>query len=77
MYHLFNMLYALFLHIYLCAQLLTSFSIRSNAVFKQQTYMYVLEIHVPFEHGFWLKFVDLIGQCGVTSVCSVETNDRR
>ena len=28
----------------------------------------------PFEHGFRLKSVAVVGQCDLTSLCSVETN---
>ena len=42
-------------------------------MFKQQNSCSNHEIHVPFEHGVRLKFVDVIGQCGVTSLCSVDT----
>ena len=42
------------------------FSVRSVAVIKQQNPCSNQEIIVPFEHGFWLKSVDVIGQCHVT-----------
>ena len=44
-----------------------------KALFKQQNLCSNHEIHVPFEHEFGLKSVDVIGQCDVTSLCSVET----
>ena len=37
-------------------------------MFKQQNPCSKHEIPVMFEHGFWLKSVDIIGQCDVTSV---------
>ena len=40
--------------IYRC---LKPFSIRLEAMFKQQNPCSNHEIHVPFEHGFWLKSV--------------------
>ena len=52
---------------------LKPFSIGPKAVFKQQNPCSNHEIHVPFEHGFRLKSVDVIGQYDVTSLCSVET----
>ena len=41
---------------------------------KQQNPCSNNEIHMPFEHVFWLKCINLIGYCDVTSVFSVETN---
>ena len=53
---------------------LKPFSIRPKAVFKQHNPYSNHEIHVPFEHGFWLKSVDVIGQCKVTPLCPAKTD---
>ena len=50
---------------------LKPFSARLKSVFKQQNTFSNPEIHVPFEYGFWLKSVEVIGQCDVMSLCSV------
>ena len=44
---------------------LKPFSIQLEAVLKQQNPCTKHEIHTRFGHGFWLKFVDIIGQCHV------------
>ena len=56
---------------------LKPFSIGPKAEFKQQNPCSRHEIHVPFEHGFWLKPVLVIGQCDMTSLCSEETKEAR
>ena len=45
-----------------------------EATFKRQIPCSNHEIHVPFEHGFWLKSVDTIGHFDMTSLFSSETN---
>ena len=39
-----------------------------KAVFKQHNPCSNHEIHVLFEHGFWLKSIEVVGQCDVTSL---------
>ena len=48
------------------------FSIGPKAMFKQQNPCSNHQIHVPFEHGFWTRSVDVIVQCDMTSLCSVK-----
>ena len=52
---------------------LKPFSTGPNAVFKQHNPFSNHEIHVAFEHGFWLKSFDVPGQWDVMSLCSVKT----
>ena len=41
-------------------------------MFKQQNPSSNQEIHVPFEHEFWLKSINIIGQCDMMSMANVE-----